>query len=53
MALMEMLNLFKNMALFVLVLFIAALVYLYRNQNKMIYMPEGTIPFKNSNEHVY
>jgi hypothetical protein len=46
MALMEMLNLFKNMALFVSVLFIAALIYLYKNQNKMIYMPEGKVFIK-------
>lgn len=41
MAIFELLNFFKNLAIILTILFVFLIVYLYFNQNKMIYMPEG------------
>ena len=41
MALLEFLSLVKNIALILGILVLALIIYLYLNQTKMIYMPEG------------
>jgi hypothetical protein len=47
------LNLLKNVILTIIVLLIAVCIYLYLNQNKLIYMPEGKVFIIHSPTNVY